>query len=284
MRPRRPTASAGATRRRSGVARDRTRRVRRVPAAVPAARVVADTPPHRPARAVARHRLARAARRRSGASSLPGTLRAPLVIGVAVLALALVVGGVGAYVFLPTATAVITPRQTTIGPVPLRIVADPAAVEPDPETRTVPAQTKTVDVEATQTFTGDRQAGRGDQGQGHRPVPEQGLHLDQHDPAREHRQHAVRHPVPDGPSGHRPARRARRPPGVPGSAKVQVTAVNAGTEGNVEPNTILVIPRGEDPLTLDVTNPDQTTGGTREEFPRIVQADLDAATRRSARR
>ena len=53
----------------------------------------------------------------------------------------------------------------------------------------------------------------------------------------------------------------------------------AGTDGNVEPNTILVIPRGEDPLTLDVTNPDQTSGGKRDEFPQVKQADIDAATK-----
>jgi hypothetical protein len=58
-----------------------------------------------------------------------------------------------------------------------------------------------------------------------------------------------------------------------------VTAVKPGTEGNVEPNTIVVIPRGEDPLTLDVTNPDETRGGKRDEFPKVVQADLDAATK-----
>jgi hypothetical protein len=38
-----------------------------------------------------------------------------------------------------------------------------------------------------------------------------------------------------------------------------------------------VIPRGEDPLTLDVTNPEATIGGTREEFPLITQEDVDAA-------
>ncbi|HET8785226.1 MAG TPA: hypothetical protein VFM38_06290, partial [Candidatus Limnocylindrales bacterium] len=57
------------------------------------------------------------------------------------------------------------------------------------------------------------------------------------------------------------------------------TAVDPGPEGNVQPNTILVIPRGEDPLTLDVTNPDATTGGKRDEFPRVVQADINAATK-----
>ena len=65
----------------------------------------------------------------------------------------------------------------------------------------------------------------------------------------------------------------------PASASVKVRAVNAGTDGNVEPNTILVIPRGEDPRTLDVTNPEETTGGKRDEFPRVVQADITAATK-----
>jgi hypothetical protein len=65
----------------------------------------------------------------------------------------------------------------------------------------------------------------------------------------------------------------------PASASVKVTAVDPGPEGNVQPNTILVIPRGEDPLTLDVTNPDATTGGKRDEFPRVIQADINAATK-----
>jgi hypothetical protein len=65
----------------------------------------------------------------------------------------------------------------------------------------------------------------------------------------------------------------------PATASVNVTAVEGGPDGNVEPNTITVIPRGEDPLTLDVTNPDATKGGKRDEFPRVVQADIDAATK-----
>jgi hypothetical protein len=63
----------------------------------------------------------------------------------------------------------------------------------------------------------------------------------------------------------------------PATANVKVTAVEAGPDGNVEPNTILVIPRGEDPLTLDVSNPDETSGGKRDEFPQVSQADIDTA-------
>ena len=64
---------------------------------------------------------------------------------------------------------------------------------------------------------------------------------------------------------------------VPKTASVGVTAVEPGPEGNVEPNTILTIPRGESPVTLSVTNPEATTGGTREEFPKVTQADVDKA-------
>ena len=52
-----------------------------------------------------------------------------------------------------------------------------------------------------------------------------------------------------------------------------------GTDGNVEPNTIVVIPKGEDPISLDVTNPDETTGGKHDEFPKVTRR---TSTRRSA--
>jgi hypothetical protein len=63
----------------------------------------------------------------------------------------------------------------------------------------------------------------------------------------------------------------------PTEADVGVTAVKAGEAGNVEPNTITVIPAAEDPLTLSVRNKAATTGGTHEEFPQVSQADVDDA-------
>lgn len=251
----------------------------RAPSAVPAARVVADTPPDIGPPAPSRVTGSRVLPAPVGRQLLPGTLRAPLVIGLGILALALVVGGVGAYVFLPTATAVITPRQTTIGPLPLRIVADPAAVEPDPEARTVPAQTKTLDVEAAQTFTTTGKRVEETTAKGTVRFRNKDFTSTNTIP---------RGSIVSTQSGirFRTDRSVTVPRAelvglqvFPASANVRVTAVNAGTDGNVEPNTILVIPRGEDPLTLDVTNPNRTSGGTRKEFPRIVQADLDAATK-----
>ena len=62
----------------------------------------------------------------------------------------------------------------------------------------------------------DRQAGRGDQGDGHGPLLEPRLPAHQHDPGREHRQHQRGRPVPDHRHDHRPAGRSRRPHGLPG--------------------------------------------------------------------
>ena len=251
----------------------------RAPAAVPAARVVADTPPHVVAPAPSRVTGSRVLTAPVGRQLLPDTLRAPLVIGVAILLLALVVGGVGAYVLLPTATAVITPRQTIIGPVPLRIVADPSAVEPDPEARIVPALTKSLDVEATQTFTTTGK--RVEQTEAKGTVRFRNFDSNE------------TNTIPRGSIvGTRDGARFRTDRSVtipkaeqvlfeirPASATVTVTAVKGGPDGNVGRNQIRLIPAGEDPQTTDVTNPDPTTGGKREEFPRIVQADLDAATK-----
>ncbi|HET9082951.1 MAG TPA: baseplate J/gp47 family protein [Candidatus Limnocylindrales bacterium] len=251
----------------------------RMPSAVPAARVVADTPmeprvPEPLPQGGSRVRPA-PARERFGSR----IARTPVAIGLAVLALALVVGGVGAYVFLPTATAVIAPKQAEIGPIPLRITADPAATEPDAEGRTVPAITKDVPIETSDTFhvTGKRVE----------ETPATGTVRFRN------KDFTSTNTVPRGSIvGTQNGIRFRTDRSVtvpaaqlvglqifPASATVKVTAVDPGPEGNVQPNTILVIPRGEDPLTLDVTNPDATRGGKRNEFPRVVKADIDAATK-----
>jgi Baseplate J-like protein len=238
------------------------RPIGRAPSVVPAERVMADTP-SRPA--ILERSLA------------PLATRTPLVIGAAVLALALVVGGVGAFVLLPTATVVITPREEPIGPVELRITASAQATEPDQATKVVPALTKDVEVDANQTFevTGKRVEATKATGS---------VRFRNFD-------FTSSNTIPKGSvvstqSGIRfrtdrtiTVKRAERVlfQIVPASASVDVTAVNAGPAGNVEPNTIVVIPRGEDPLTLDVTNPDATHGGKRDEFPRVSQDDIDKA-------
>jgi hypothetical protein len=244
--------------------------IERSPMAVPAERVVADTPRE------AGSRVTSVGTARSYGGSFA---RSPILIGLAVLALALVVGGVGAYLLLPSATVVITPRQAAIGPIEVRVVASPSATAPDPATKTVPAQTLTVDAQASGSFpvTGKRVEEKAARGAvrfrnkdftSTNTIP-RGSIVSTQGGIRFRTDRAVTVP------------RAQlvNLQIFPATASVNVTAVEGGPDGNVEPNTITVIPRGEDPLTLDVTNPDSTSGGKRDEFPRVVQADIDAATK-----
>jgi hypothetical protein len=244
----------------------------RTPFAVPAERVVADTssPERRTAASFDRPTF-------GGRFLRLGVGRVPLAVGSVVVALALLVGGVGAYLLLPTATAVISPRETTIGPIPLRITASTAATAPDVAAKVVPAVEKILPVDAGQRFpaTGERVEETEATGT---------VRFRNKDFTRSNS--IPRGSIVSTAAGVRfRTDRAITVPRAelvglqifPASATVDVTAVDAGPEGNVEPNTILTIPRGEDPLTLDVTNPDATTGGAREEFPRITQEDVDAA-------
>ncbi len=206
--------------------------------------------------------------------------RTPVLIGMAVLALAVVVGAVAAYLLLPSATIAITPRQETIGPVPFRVTASATATEPDAVAGVVPAQILDLGVEAADTFpaTGQRveeatatgtvrflnfdftaknTIDKGEivsTGSGVKFRTDSAITLD-----------AAEFVLGD--------------PSIvnPTSVDVGVTAVEAGTGANVDANTITTVPRGEEPLFLKVNNPDPTDGGSRTEFPRVKQDDVDAA-------
>ena len=64
---------------------------------------------------------------------------------------------------------------------------------------------------------------------------------------------------------------------MPSRASVTVTAVDAGPEGNVAPNSDPDRPARRGADFLKVSNPEATTGGKHAEFPRIQQEDVDAA-------
>lgn len=248
-----------------------SKRAVRTPAAIPAARVVADTPASEPDRP----RTPRS--EPAGRALRPSIGRTPVVIGLAVLALALVVGGAGAYLFLPTATAAIRPREASIGPVPLRIVASTTATAPDPKGLVVPARLLTIPVEAADSFpaTGKRIEETKAKGT---------VRFDNLDPTSSNT--IAKGSVVSTGSGVRFStdRAVTVPPAelvgltiVPSRASVKVTAVDAGSDGNVEPNAIRTVPRGEEPFFLKVNNPEATTGGSRTEFPRVKQEDVDKA-------
>ncbi len=181
------------------------------------------------------------------------------------------------YLFLPSATITVTPKDEAVGPLPMTIVADPAATAPDPARGVVPADLVDVDVTTTNTFPAT----------GKRVVETAATGVVRF----RNRDFTSSNTIPGGsivstPSGVRFRTAQTITVGradivgltvFPKSATVKVTAVEKGTEGNVEPNTITVIPRGEDPIALDVLNPDATTGGTHQEFLKVTQKDIDAA-------
>jgi hypothetical protein len=203
------------------------------------------------------------------------------IIAALVLALVVAVGGVAGWIFLPSASIVVTTHPVPIGPVDFTVKADPAASDVDPSNDVVPAQRLTFPVEASDTFevkgtrvektratgavtfengtTAPKTISRGsvvstEGGIQFRTVKVVTI------PA------AVFFPVP-----------------TPGKADVGVEAVVTGTGGNVPANAITVVPRGQDPSQLRVNNPDPTSGGTRKEFPQVEQADIDAAIARLRR-
>ncbi|MEA2610953.1 MAG: hypothetical protein QOG32_679, partial [Chloroflexota bacterium] len=89
-----------------------------------------------------------------------GTLPTPWLIGGVILLLALLVGGVGIYLLLPSATIAVAPRPERLDSVPLTVIADTTATQPDPSRGIVPARQLSIPVSASNTFssTGKRVA------------------------------------------------------------------------------------------------------------------------------
>jgi hypothetical protein len=199
------------------------------------------------------------------ARSIP---RMPLLIGTAVVALALLVAGVGAYVLLPSASVVVTPREQRVGPQTLSVVADTAASETDPEAGVVPADTfESTGVRVERT----RATGR---------VTFQSL-----DTSRTNTIPKGSIVSTEGGVQFRTTQSARLPRAQvvpplsinPSTASVAVEAVRNGTTGNVPANAITVVPQAEDPSITQVRNADRTSGGSRSEFPQVEQKDIDEA-------
>jgi hypothetical protein len=204
--------------------------------------------------------------------------RQPLIIGTAFAALALLVAAVGAYVLLPSASVVVTPREQRVGPQTLSVVADTTASEPDPDAGVVPADLISVDVSAQDTFesTGVRVERTRATGR----VTFQSL-----DTSRTNTIPKGSIVSTEGGVQFRTTQSARLPRAQvvpplsinPSSASVAVEAVRNGTTGNVPANAITVVPQAEDPSITQVRNPDPTSGGSRTEFPLVEQEDVDKA-------
>jgi hypothetical protein len=203
--------------------------------------------------------------------------RLPVVVVLAALALVVLAGGVGAYVLLPTATVVVTPRIEDLSPLEITVVADPSVTEPDATALVVPAVVVPIEVSTGDTFTATDK--RVEEAAATGTVRFSNLDF------------LRSNTVPGGSivsTGAGVRFRTNATITVPradlvgltvfpGRRNVGITAVEPGTTGNVEPNTIVIVPRGKDPQALKVVNPDATSGGTHDEFPKVAQEDVDKA-------
>ncbi len=205
-----------------------------------------------------------------------GRSRAPLLVALAAVGLALVVLAVGGYLLLPSASIALTPRPEPIS-VNLTVSADPDATAVDPSTGVVPAVRLDVPVEASQTFTTS------------------GVHVEQtaasgevtfsnYNPVSSNTIAGGSIVTTEGGIRFRTLASVTVPAGtfvlpnvIPATRRVAVQAVRPGTEGNVPANAIRVVPQGENPDFLKVNNVDATDGGTRTESPEVSQAEVAKA-------
>ncbi|HEU4671677.1 MAG TPA: baseplate J/gp47 family protein [Candidatus Limnocylindrales bacterium] len=200
----------------------------------------------------------------------------PVAIGLVLVAL--LVGGVAGYVLLPSATVVVTPRYEPVGPISFTVRADPTATGVDGDAGIIPAQRLTFDLSETGTFeaTGKREEKKAASGI---------VRWTNCDPTASYR-------IPSGAivrteRGIRFATTEAVFLPVAGirngnvldcqSSTAGVAAVDPGPEGNVDAGAITVPPSNYNANVIHVTNPDPTTGGSLKTFPRVKQADVDAA-------
>ena len=204
---------------------------------------------------------------------------------IAALFLAVVlVAGTGAavgYVLLPTATVTLRLATEPVGPKVFTGTADPDAIAADAATATIPATRMTLPLSATGTFkaTGKRVE----------EAPATGsVQWQNCDPSRSYT-------IPSGTvvrsasgAGFATSDGILVPvailSGTPPNLRVKcqlrsvdVVAVGTGPAGNVAAGAIRVVPGAYDPGLVLVSNPAATSGGVREEFPKVVAKDVAAA-------
>jgi len=212
----------------------------------------------------------------------PRRRRWPLIAAL-LLAVALVVGTGGAvgYVLLPTATVTLRLAAEPVGPVVFTGTADPGAVTSDVATATIPARRIALPLSATGTFkaTGKRVEEASATG---------AVEWQNCDPSRSYT-------IPSGTVARTAggigfatsdailvpvAILSGTPPNLRVKCQVRsvdVVAVRKGPAGNVPAGAIRVVPGAYDPGLVLVTNPTATSGGVREEFPKVVAKDVAAA-------
>ena len=171
--------------------------------------------------------------------------RTPIAVALGIIALVLLVGGVGAYLLLPSATITVTPKEESVGPIAMTIEADPSATAPDAtsDPPVVPAETVSVDVATSASFPATGKRVEQAKATGTVRFRNKDFTSSNTIPAGSvvSTQNGVRFKT--NASVTVPRADIVGLQVFPKTASVKVTAVKAGPEGNVEPNTIVVIPQ-----------------------------------------
>jgi Baseplate J-like protein len=203
--------------------------------------------------------------------------RALLLVALLLVVVAGVTGGTAAYLYLPTASIVLMIRPAALAPVAFVVTADPTATAADPAAAVVPATIVDIPLTASGTF------------------PSTGKRIDQTaatgsvrwrncDPTRSYT-------IPQGTLVRTPddvafatSEALFLPVAILNVPKitcqnrtVDVTAATPGPTGNVAAGTITVIPGQYNSVVISVVNPAATTGGVRNEYPKVTQKDVTAA-------
>ena len=179
---------------------------------------------------------------------------------------------------LPSAEITVTPRIEPVGPIDITVTADPRATAVDAGARVIPAQTIEIPVEVSGDFpaTGKRVEQTKARG---------AVRWTNCDPS-------AAYTIPRGTIVRTTSGTAFAideavflpvAPILAGnvldcqSSDVSVTATKEGTVGNVDAGAIRVIPAAYNRNLIKVANQVATTGGTRTEFTRVDQKDIDTA-------
>ena len=194
-----------------------------------------------------------------------------IVVAVAILALL-------AFQLLPAATIVLHPRSRDLGPLSLTVLARPDVTQPDATSLVIPAQRFTFPLEASDTFpaTGTKVVDTKATGE---------VTFSNFDTGRSN--HIEKGSIVSTRSGLDFATQADvdLPNAtiqfpftiVPSTSKVGIEAVDPGPSGNVNNNTITVVPKGENRRLTRVTNEQATSGGAHENQTVISEDDLAQA-------
>ncbi|CAN5708090.1 hypothetical protein BH23CHL7_BH23CHL7_23640 [soil metagenome] len=208
----------------------------------------------------------RAQRRRWALSPLIAVALLVALVGVALY---------GAYNLIPTATVIIRPHLTAVGPIRATVVADPHVAVIDAGAGLVPAQRLQLPLSVSDEFeaTGTRVATaratgtvefRSENTVDEVPIPANTRVATAAGVAFETTE-AVQVPVADFGSG------------TAGMANAAVRAVRAGPRGNVAAETISVLPEDLAARRIFVNNPQPTTGGERRETRVVAATDYEDA-------